>query len=200
MNPVVGYEPGTGPLHRAPAGAKLLALFAFAVVVVLLGSPLWLGALCVLVALGYVVARIPARRSLRQLRAVVVLVVVVFAVQWWLLDLTTAGVVSLRIAAALGAANLFTCTTRIEDLVSTVERTAGPLRRFGARPERIGLLAGLTLQAVAALSGISGEVREAARARGAERSPTAFVVPFLVRTLRHADELGEALAARGEGD
>ncbi|KAA9154321.1 energy-coupling factor transporter transmembrane protein EcfT [Amycolatopsis acidicola] len=200
MNPLVGYEPGTSPLHRVPAGVKLVAMFALAVLVVLLGSPLWLGVICVLVVLGYFVAGIPARRALRQLRAIVVLVVVVFAVQWWLLDPVTAAVVCLRIAAALGAANLFTATTRIEDLVSTVERAAGPLRRFGARPERIGLLAGLTLQAVAALSGIAGEVREAARARGADRSPTAFVVPFLVRTLRHADELGEALAARGEGD
>jgi exodeoxyribonuclease VII large subunit len=67
-------------------------------------------------------------------------------------------------------------------------------------PERIGLLVGLTMRAVAALSGIAGEVREAAKARGAERSPTAFAVPFLVRTLRHADELGEALAARGVDD
>jgi biotin transport system permease protein len=56
------------------------------------------------------------------------------------------------------------------------------------------------VQAVTTLSAIAGSVREAARARGAERSPTAFAVPFVVRTLRHADELGEALAARGIGD
>jgi biotin transport system permease protein len=33
-----------------------------------------------------------------------------------------------------------------------------------------------------------------------ERSVVAFAVPFLVRTLKHADELGEALAARGVAD
>jgi len=59
---------------------------------------------------------------------------------------------------------------------------------------------GLTVQAVGTLAGIAGQVREAARARGAERSLTAFAVPFVVRTLRYADELGEALAARGWGD
>ena len=53
---------------------------------------------------------------------------------------------------------------------------------------------------MAALSTIAADVREAAKARDAQRSVTAFAVPFLVRTLRHADELGEALAARGEGD
>jgi biotin transport system permease protein len=68
------------------------------------------------------------------------------------------------------------------------------------RADRLGLLVGLTVQAVTTLSAIAGSVREAARARGAERSPTAFAVPFVVRTLRHADELGEALAARGIGD
>ncbi len=56
------------------------------------------------------------------------------------------------------------------------------------------------LQAVAALSTIATQVREAQRARNAERSISAFAVPFLVRTLRHSDELGEALAARGVGD
>ena len=58
----------------------------------------------------------------------------------------------------------------------------------------------LTLQAIATLSGIATSVREAALARGVERSVVAFTVPCRVRTLRHADELGEALAARGMGD
>ncbi|GAB3578614.1 energy-coupling factor transporter transmembrane protein EcfT [Amycolatopsis endophytica] len=191
------YEPGTSLVHRTPAGVKFLALLVLAVVVLVLRSPAWLGAVCVLAVLGYAVARVSWGRCLRLLRSLGLLVVVVFALQWWLLGLEPAVVVCLRIVAALAAANLVTITTRIDDLVDAIEGTLG---RFGLPAGRLGLLIGLTLQAVATLTGIAGEVREAAKARGAERSPVAFTVPFLVRTVRHADELGEALAARGEGD
>ncbi|MDQ0382046.1 energy-coupling factor transporter transmembrane component T family protein [Amycolatopsis thermophila] len=191
------YEPGGSVVHRAPAGVKFLLLLVLAVVVFVLRSPLWLAVLGVVALAGYAVARVSWGRCRRLLRSLGLLVLVVFALQWWLLGLEPAVVVCLRIVAALAAANLVTITTRIDDLVEAVERG---LRRFGVRPGRLGLLIGLTLQAVATLTGIAGEVREAAKARGAERSLVAFTVPFLVRTVRHADELGEALAARGEGD
>lgn len=194
------YEPGSSPLHRTPAGWKLLVLFGLAALVFGLRSAQWLGVICAVVLGGYPLARVSPRRCLRVARTLGVLVAFMFALQWWLIDLDAAVLVSLRIVAALAAANLFTITTRVDDVVSAVERGLGPLRRFGVRPERIGLLAGLTLQSVAALSTIAADVREAAKARDAQRSVTAFAVPFLVRTLRHADELGEALAARGEGD
>ncbi|GAB2851093.1 energy-coupling factor transporter transmembrane protein EcfT [Actinocorallia aurea] len=195
-----GYEPGTSPVHRVPAGAKLVLLFLFAALVFAVGSPAWLGGVCAAVAAGYAVARIPARRCLPLVRSLALVAVFVFAVQGWLLGPGAALVVCLRLVAALAAAHLFTVTTRVDDLVAAVERAAGPLRRFGVRPERLGLLVGLTLQAVAALTKIAGEVREAAVARDARYSLTAFVAPLLVRTIRHSDDLAEALAARGEPD
>ncbi|MBK1784687.1 energy-coupling factor transporter transmembrane component T family protein [Prauserella cavernicola] len=194
---ISAHVPGTSVVHRAPVGAKLLVLFALAVTVFVLERAPALGALFGVVALGYALARIPASRWLRTARALLLLAVFVFALQWWLLGAGTALVICLRLLTALAAANLFTLTTPVDEVVSAVERWASPLRRFGVRPESVGLLVGLTMQAVTALSGIAREVREAAKARGAERSVTAFAVPFLVRTLRHADELGEALAARG---
>ncbi|WP_067173003.1 energy-coupling factor transporter transmembrane component T family protein [Microtetraspora niveoalba] len=200
MTPGGWYEPGSSPLHRAPAGGKFAALLVLAAAVFALRSPAWLGAICAAVVLAYGVARVPLRRCAGVARSLAVLAAFVFVLQWWLLGAGQALVVCLRVVAALAAANLFTITTRIDDVVSAVEGGLAPLRRFGVRPDRIGLLVGLTLRAVAALSAIAAEVREAARARGAQRSVTAFAVPFLVRTLRHADELGEALAARGEGD
>jgi biotin transport system permease protein len=41
------------------------------------------------------------------------------------------------------------------------------------------------------------DVREAQLARGVRRDVRAFAVPYLVMALKHADELGDALAARG---
>ena len=200
MNPLGLYEPGTSPLHRTPAGAKFLALLALAVLIFVFGAPTPLGVLAGAVLLGYLVARVSPGRCWRLARFLVPLLAVIFALQWWLLGLDQAIVVTLRLFAALAAANLFTLTTRVDDMVGAVERGLRPLRRFGVRPERAGLLVGLTMQAIAVLSTIAAETREAQRARNAGRSVSAFAIPFLVRTLRHADDLGEALAARGVGD
>jgi len=200
MNPLGLYEPGSSALHRLGAGWKFAGLLVFAVLAFVFSAPLPLGALVVGVAAGYLVARIPPRRCWQAARLVVPVAVVVFLLQWWMLSLDSAAVVGLRLLAAISAANLFTLTTRVDDLVSAVERGVRPTRRFGVRPERIGLLVGLSLQAIAALSTIAADTREAQKARSAERSLSAFALPFLVRTLRHADELGEALAARGVGD
>ncbi|RCW42892.1 biotin transport system permease protein [Halopolyspora algeriensis] len=200
MTPLGLYQPGTSVLHRAAAGHKFLALLALAVLIFVVHSPVWLGVTALAVTLGYPVARVSPRRCLQLVRLLVPVLGLVFAAQWWLVGFDSAAVVCLRLLVTLGAANLFTLTTRVDDLVTAVERGLRPTRRFGVRPERLGLLVGLTLQAVAALSMIAGQTREAQRARSAERSLPAFAVPFLIRTLRHADELGEALAARGVDD
>ncbi|MFC4944613.1 energy-coupling factor transporter transmembrane component T family protein [Pseudonocardia sp. GCM10023141] len=200
MNPLGLYEPGTSVVHRIGVGWKIVALLLLAAATFAVVSPLWLAGMCGGVVVAYAVARVPLRRCGQAVRTIGPLVVVMFLLQWWLIGRDSAVVVCLRIFVALAAANLFTLTTRIDDIVTTIEHRLGPLCRFGVRPDRVGLMVGLTVQAVAGLSRVAGEVRDAQRARGASRSVVAFAVPFLVRTLRYADELGEALAARGVGD
>jgi len=78
--------------------------------------------------------------------------------------------------------------------------TLRPLRRAGVDPERVALVLALAVRTVPVLVGIGGEVQQARAARGAERSVRAFAVPFVIRSLRHADRLGEALEARGVDD
>ncbi|WP_019853373.1 energy-coupling factor transporter transmembrane component T family protein [Actinopolyspora mortivallis] len=194
------YQPGNSPLHRAPAGGKLLGLLVFATVVMLFDEPVPLAVAAGAVLAGFVTARIRPDRVLRMTGTLLVVLGAIFALQSWLLDPKSAAVVCLRLLTAISAANLFTLTTRIDDLVSAVERGLAPARRLGLRPETFGLLVGLTVQAVGVLATIAAQTREAQRARDASRSVSAFAVPFLIRTLRHADELGEALAARGVGD
>ena len=53
---------------------------------------------------------------------------------------------------------------------------------------------------VPVVAGLAREVREAQIARAATHSVRAFAVPLLVRALRDADAIGDALAARGFDD
>jgi biotin transport system permease protein len=112
----------------------------------------------------------------------------------------TAVVVTGSLLLAVAAAGLVTLTTRTQDLLDAVVAALRPLRRVGVDPERVGLLLALTIRSVPVLVGLAGDVRDARRARGAERSVRAFAVPLVIRAVRHADRLGEALAARGVDD
>jgi biotin transport system permease protein len=58
----------------------------------------------------------------------------------------------------------------------------------------------LGIRCVPVVVGLARQVREAQLARGLGASPRAFAVPLIVRSLRHADTLGEALVARGADD
>ena len=194
------YLPGTSPLHRAPAGFKLLLLAVATTVLVALRSPWAVAVGAVLVVGGYAVARLSASVLMAQVRPLRWVVLALLPFQWWQGGWRTATVVVGTMLVAVASAALVTLTTRVIDLLDVVERVAAPLRHIGARPDRLALLLALTLRAVPVLAATLDDVRDARRARGLERSPRALLVPLVVRTLRHADRLGEALVARGVDD
>jgi biotin transport system permease protein len=85
-------------------------------------------------------------------------------------------------------------------MVDAVIACCRPLRVVGVDPQRVGLVIALGIRCVPVVVGLAEEVREAQLARGLTASPRAFAVPLIVRSLRHADSLGEALVARGLDD
>ena len=194
------YVPGDSPLHRVRAGVKLVLLALGLSLTTVLGSPL-----AILVALGVVlalavVARLPLRTVLAQGRPLAVVLLVVAGVQVWLADVSTAWVVAGSLLVAVLGASLVTLTTRTEDLLDALVAALRPLRRFGVDPDRVALVFALAIRAVPVLAGIVEDVRQARAARGAQRSVRALAVPVVIRTVRYADRLGEALIARGADD
>lgn len=194
------YVPGTSLLHRARPGVKLAGLAALLLVVGVIRTPVVVAAAAVLVGFAGVVSGVGARQQAAQLRPVVPALILVGALQVWLTGPVRAAVVVGSIAVAVAAAALVTLTTRTTDLLDALVAALGPARRLGVDPDRVALVLALAVRAVPVLAELAREVREARAARGAERSLRAFAVPFVVRSLRYADRLGEALAARGVDD
>lgn len=195
------YQPGQSLLHRLPAGAKLLVLVVAAVATVWLDRPWQVGLALLVVLLLYAVARVPARLLATQVKPLFWLAVVLGVFQLVVSGWRTAVVVVGTLVALVLLAALITLTTRTTDLIDTVVRLCSPLRLLlRVDPERIGLLLALGVRSVPVVIGLAQEVREAQLARGLAASPTAFAVPLVVRALRHADALGEALVARGVDD
>jgi biotin transport system permease protein len=200
MSLTTTYLPGNTVIHRLPAGVKLVLLAATGVALTVLNR--WWEPLAVLgvVLACYLLAGFPVRTLAAQLRSMswVLLAISVFqlVVSGWrsMVD------VIVTLVAMVLAAGLVSLTTSMEALTEVLLRILRPLRRFGVAPERMALLISLSVRSVSVIAGLAQEVRDAQRARGLGRSARAFAVPLLVRSLRHAEALGEALMARGLDD
>lgn len=197
------YRPGTGPLHRMPAGPKLLLVLAAVLAVSLLPST-WVAAAvaAALPVVAYALAGLDdgafgMRELARQVLAVRWVIVITLAGQLLFLGPEPAVANTARVASAVVLAALLVLTTRVADLLDAVERGLRPLAALRIDPARTALLLTVTLSTVPVLAGLARDVRDAQRARGARAGLRAFAVPFLVMAFKHADELGDALTARG---
>ncbi|WP_405084692.1 energy-coupling factor transporter transmembrane component T family protein [Microbispora sp. NBC_01389] len=194
------YVPGGSPVHRLPAGVKLAGLAVCCTVLLLLRPPAALAVAAAVVAALYAVSGVGVTAAWAQVRPVRWFALALFGVQLVVADLAGAVSSTLRVVLAIALAGLVTLTTRTGDLMAFLERCLAPARFAGLDPYRLSLLLSLTLRSVPVVAELATRVREAQRARGVERSPRAFAVPLVVGALRHADALGEALAARGLDD
>ena len=193
------YLPGRSWLHRLPAAAKLASLLVLLAGTLLLSSPLAIAVATVMTVSLYASAGL-IRVAPAQVRPMRWLVLGLFVLQTLTAGWVAAVVVTGRLLVAVALAGLVTLTTKVVDLLDVLERLLHPLRHVGVDSERVVLVLALAIRTVPVVAGLADEVRDAQRARGVAESPRAFAVPFVVRSLRLADALGEALAARGLDD
>ncbi|MEV7633369.1 energy-coupling factor transporter transmembrane protein EcfT [Microbacterium sp. NPDC089318] len=191
------YRPGESILHRIPAGAKPSGLI-IAALVISLARPGVLGAVALLIpASALLLAGGVGWRGLCAawwgLRW---LMLILGGALWAFVDIGTAVQSTGRVIALILLAEAVTRTTRMSDLLDVLVRAARPLRRLGADPEAVALTVSLTIAMVPVLAGFLTQVRDAQYARGARLGARA-ALPLLVLALRHADDVGDALAARG---
>ena len=192
------YHPGTSLLHRTPAGVKVLVFAALTLAIVLRAGGIWtLPAAGCLTAALYLLAGLGIRPLLGQLCAARWIVLVMLVTQVIFLPVLVALTNTGRVLIVIVLAALITLTTRIPALLDATERALAPFRRFGVNPAAIGLLLALTITAIPVIGGFATDIREAQRARGVPVRLQTFVVPLLVMSLKHSDELADALNARG---
>ncbi|CAO3437505.1 energy-coupling factor transporter transmembrane component T family protein [Azospirillum doebereinerae] len=186
-------------VHRWPAGVKMGGLLAVTAGVMALPGA-WGAAVAGALGVGFLAtARLPVGMVLRQLRAPVVLLALLFGVQALLAGTgwEEAAVAVARFAALILLATLVTLTTRVADMIDLFERVFALLRPLGVNPAKLALMLALTIRFIPLLAEQVREVRMAQRARGVERSIAALFVPLLVKIFTMADDLAAALEARG---
>ncbi|MBX2831993.1 MAG: energy-coupling factor transporter transmembrane protein EcfT [Rhodospirillales bacterium] len=190
------YIDGASALHRATAGIKILAMMALGTGVFLI--PDWP---VVAVVLATVIALYPISGFGRhiiwaQIKPMIWLLLIFFAVQLWLNDWQAGLLVVLRIAAIVLFASLVTLSTKTSDMLASLDRAMVPLKPIGVNPEKVSLAISMVLRFIPVIATVASEIRDAQRARGLDKSILAMIVPLIIRTLKMADDVADAIDAR----
>lgn len=199
--PLGVYVDADSPIHRVPALWKFPLLIIFIIGgSIVATTPLVSGGLVLVVVLLYIIARIPFRTAWNQWWPVLPVLLVLGGFQWWQRGFPLAATTVLVILSAVMAAMLLTLTTRLEALMNAIERILAPFERVGLPVETITLAISLTIRLIPLQLATVNEVLDARKARGAGFSVVAFGTPVLIRSIRRARNIGDALLARGAGD
>ncbi|MBO9472922.1 energy-coupling factor transporter transmembrane protein EcfT [Shimia sp. R10_1] len=191
------YSPGHSPLHRMRPSLKMGALMVGATLLMINQSlPITVAAALAILAL-YPLAQLTLKQAFAQVRPLLWIFVLFFAVQWYFSGLTLATYVVLRLAALILLASLVTLTTRSSDMIDTMTRALRLLRPLGVNPAKVSLAISLALRFIPVLAQIMTEVREAQKARGLERSVIAVAMPMAIRAIKMADDISDAIDSRG---
>ena len=192
------YVQGDGPLHRTPAGPKLVALILFGLLLFLTRNPLLLTLGLAAAGLAYFILGQSLASALRPLRAVMLTIVIVGLFNLAFVSPDEALVTVLRLTALVLAAAAVTATTPIGALIDTVTVAATPLERIGLmRAADIGLAVGLVLRFLPEILNRYEALKLAHRARGLKPRVTTLLVPLVIQTLKDADAIADAIDARG---
>lgn len=194
------HRPGHTLLHRTSAGWKLLGLAAASIAVVAARGP-GSGLAFLAVALLLVTwSGAGLTATLRTLRGLVVVALLMAAYLAWQQDWARAVEAVADLAALVLLATVLTVTTPIDEMLETITRALRPLRPLGVRPESVALAFSLVVRALPTTLDLARETREAALARGLQHDPRARLTPLVIRVVAHARATGDALHARGIGD
>jgi biotin transport system permease protein len=149
-----------------------------------------------LTLLLFKIANLSLKLIWQQFRPILPLLMSLLVIQGMVQSWHLAVVVVLRLLVLMLLASLVTFTTKMSDMIATLECSLQPLARFGVQPARVSMMLAIAIRFVPVLLEQAHAIREAQWARGLDRNGLALLVPLLIKTLKMADDLTDALDAR----
>lgn len=191
------HQPGRSLLHRTPAGVKFAGLLLTLAVLLWWRAP-------IVVAVGFLIAVLALVstgvrwRVIARPMALVALVLLALGVAQWVLVGPGAALTGVaRMGACIALAWAVSLTTPVSEMLALFVAILQPLRPIGVDPDRVGLTMMLAIRSIPLIMAAVRDADQARMARGSRPSVRALVVPSVVRTVQIADQVGDALVARG---
>ncbi|MFD3190199.1 energy-coupling factor transporter transmembrane component T family protein [Sedimentitalea sp. HM32M-2] len=184
--------------HDWPAGGKLatLCLTTFGLFFV---ENIWVhgAVLAGIVALYAAPGRVFLTSGLSRLWMLWPFVLIVLI--WHVIDASPRQglVITLRLVSAVALANLVTMTTRLTDMIDVVRVLAAPARRLGVQTRALEISIALVIRMTPVLLAKGTALTDAWKARSRRRPTWRIILPFTLLALDDADQLSDALKARG---
>ncbi|WP_345119587.1 energy-coupling factor transporter transmembrane protein EcfT [Bartonella pachyuromydis] len=190
------YIPRDTFIHRLSPWVKLLFLTVSGTAIIMVSSIPLLGLFLLLIVLFYRVAKIPFCTVIKQFKSMILLLVLLFVFQTVFSSWLTGVEVILRLVILFSLSSFISFTTKVSDMVGSIEAGLQPFRCFGINPSKVSMVISMAIRFIPLLSEKFNEVREAQQARGLNTNIVALSVPLIIRTIRMASEVAEALEAR----
>lgn len=217
------YYPVRSFVHNLDPRLKILSLIAYIVAIFLAKEFLALGFCAALLAIGTLVAHIPAGKVLRAIKGILFLVIftAVFnlffyrgeTVYWeyWVFRVTREGLIfsaflALRIVLLVLCSSLLMYTTTPVALTDGIESLLTPLKWIRFPVHALALVMSIALRFIPILLDETERIMDAQKARGASfdtggvgkriKAIIPILIPLLLSAFRRADELGDAMDAR----
>ena len=191
------YHHGTSCIHKLSAGQKLAILAGLGTAISFSSSlPVLVGSTAVCLG-AYYMAKLSWREFYAQLRPLFWIIVILFTVKFFTDNATEAAVMVLRLCVLVASASLVTLTTTTEAMLEALECLLQPLARFGVSPVKVAFALSLVIRFIPIVGQMSNEVREAQQARGLGSNILALTIPLVIRIVKMADHVAEAIEARG---
>ncbi len=224
-NVLIGrYIQGKSLIHELDPRTKLILSFFFIILVFIANHWLSYVLLVLFTLLTVTLTGIPMRVFLRGIRPMIwlILFTVIFQVlfstggtvyfQWGPLAITSSGIVNgilifTRLVLIIMMSTVLTLTTSPLELTDGIEHLLRPLSRFGFPSHEIALMMSIALRYVPTLMDETQKIMNAQKSRGVEFDQGSFIdrvkafvpilVPLFVSAFNRADEMANAMEARG---
>ena len=223
QNTLGQYYPSGSVIHRLDPRVKLFGVIVFIVALFLCSKWQFVFVTALCLAAVICASKVPLKHILKQLRFVIVLLLIssVFnlfltsgttAVRLGPLEITYEGIwrtiyIALRLIMLVMGTSLLTFTSTATELTSGLETALSILSRAGLPIHELAMMMSIALRFIPILMEETDKIMKAQMARGADfesgniiqkaKSLIPILVPLFVSAFRRANDLAMAMEARG---
>ena len=219
------YFPGTSPIHKIDARAKIIMTLLLIIAVFVASSGLSFALLFVVSAVIFLMSGISAKTLAKGLKPIVFILIFTTLFQifftrtgtllceWWIIKIYSNGIIYaikmfVRILVLITTTSvLLSYTTSPIVMTDGIEGLMMPLSKIGVPVHDFALVMSIALRFIPTLLEETEKIMSAQKARGTEfstgslmkraRALLAVFVPLLASAVRHAFELADAMICRG---